>query len=187
MHILSAGASRRNSLGGTAGSIGGRTLLVLLVLLFGATAALGAERTDEITQESVVALMNVERAANGLAPLKLDAHLAKAAEDRMRDMEEGGWWSHVSPEGRSPFVWLSVRAYDYEYAGENLAAGFETAGLLVTSWMESSGHRANILNPNFEDCGIAIIDGSTVRPSNGKSIVVLFGRRHADELRARAK
>ncbi len=162
-----------------------RLLLALLLTLF-ATAAVAAEPSNEITVENVVALMNVQRVTNGLAPLTLEARLSKAAEDRMRDMEDGAWWSHESPEGRSPFVWLAVRAYNYEYAGENLATGFETAGLLVGSWMESPGHRANILSANFEECGVAIIDGSTIRPSSGKSIVVMFGRRHTEELRARA-
>jgi uncharacterized protein YkwD len=161
--------------------------LVHTMLMIVLAAAARAEAPKEITAENVVALMNVERAAEGLPPLKLDARLSKAAEDRMRDMEEGGWWSHESPEGRSPFVWLAVRAYDYEYAGENLAAGFETAGLLVTSWMESDGHRANILNPNYDDCGIAIIEGSTIRPASGKSVVVMFGRKHPEGMRALAK
>jgi uncharacterized protein YkwD len=52
--------------------------------------------------------------------------------------------------------------------------------------MESPGHRANILNANFDECGLAIIDGSTVHPANGKSIVVMFGKRHAEPQRARA-
>ncbi|HEX7832413.1 MAG TPA: CAP domain-containing protein [Thermoanaerobaculia bacterium] len=163
------------------------SLLALLLVLFSGTAAIAADQSNAITPETVVERMNIERAENGLGPLKIDPRLAKAAEDRMRDMEEGGWWSHESPEGRSPFVWLSVRAYDYEHAGENLAAGFETASLLMTSWMESPGHRANILSPNYDECGIAIIDGSTIRPANGKSIVVLFGRRHSEQLRALAK
>ena len=60
-------------------------------------------------------------------------------------------------------------------AGENLATGFETTELLVTGWMESPGHRDNILSPHFEDCGIAIIDGLTTRRATGKSIVVMFG------------
>jgi uncharacterized protein YkwD len=60
--------------------------------------------------------------------------------------------------------------------GENLATGFETARLLVQSWMESPGHRANIMSSDYEDCGVAIIDGSTTGPANGKAIVVLFGR-----------
>jgi uncharacterized protein YkwD len=158
-----------------------RTLLALLLAVF-ATSSFASP--NEITPENVIALMNVERAAYGLTPLKLDSRLAKAAEDRMRDMEEGGWWSHESPEGRSPFVWLAVRAYDYEFAGENLAAGFETARLLVSSWMESPGHRQNILSPNFDECGIAIIDGSTIHPANGKSVVVMFGKRFSDEQRA---
>jgi uncharacterized protein YkwD len=163
-----------------------RTLAALgsLVLALSAFAS-GARK--EITAENVVALMNVERAAHGLPPLKLDARLARAAEDRMRDMEEGGWWSHQSPEGRSPFVWLAVRAYHYQYAGENLAAGFETAELLVSSWMESDGHRANILNPNYDDCGMAIIDGSTIRPAAGRSVVVLFARKHPEPLTTLAK
>lgn len=166
-----------------------RTLLALFALLV-ATAAFAFDDaprvTNEITPDNIVALMNSERALHGLAPLKIDARLARAAEDRMRDMEDGGWWAHQSPEGRSPFVWMGVRAYDYEYAGENLASGFETVRLLVDSWMESPGHRANILNTNYEEVGIAIIDGSTMRPAPGKSIVVMFGKRHAEAQRARA-
>jgi len=147
-----------------------------LLVIASATFAVGAGNANEITVENVVARINAERAAHDLAPLKIDARLTRASEDRMRDMEEGGWWSHESPEGRSPFVWMAVRAYHYQYAGENLASGFETAGLLVRSWMESPGHRANILNPNFGDCGVAIIEGSTIRPAAGKSVVVMFGR-----------
>jgi uncharacterized protein YkwD len=91
-------------------------------------------------------------------------------------MEEEAYWDHTAPDGMTPFVWLRVRAYDYEAAGENLASGFETPRLLVSSWMESPGHRANILSERFEECGIAIIDGSTTGPANGKSVVVLFAR-----------
>jgi uncharacterized protein YkwD len=123
----------------------------------------------------VLAQMNEYRAAVGLPPLALDERLAKAATDRMRDMEDAGYWGHVSPEGISPFVWLAARDYPYAAAAENLAAGFETVGLLVQSWMESPGHRANILGAQFEDCGISIIDGATTGPKTGKSIVVLFG------------
>jgi uncharacterized protein YkwD len=70
-------------------------------------------------------------------------------------------------------------------AAENLANGFETARLLVESWMESPGHRANILGPSYSDCGIAIIEGSTKGPARGKSIVVLFGRRLAETVAAK--
>ena len=80
----------------------------------------------------------------------------------------------------SPFVWLTLRNYQYAAAAENLAAGFETARLLVASWMESPGHRANIIGAEFRDVGIAIIEGSTKGPAMGKSIVVLFGAKQSD-------
>ncbi|MDP9362430.1 MAG: CAP domain-containing protein [Acidobacteriota bacterium] len=143
----------------------------LPILLLVATPALASD----ITRESVVAAMNDYRAQHHMQPLREDARLDAAAGDRMTDMEDQGYWAHESPDGRSPFVWLASRDYELHYAGENLATGFETTELLVAGWMESPGHRANILSPHFEDCGIAIIDGLTMRRGAGKSIVVMFG------------
>lgn len=148
--------------------------LLLLVLLLPATAFAD---TNEITPENIVARMNTYRADFGLAPLRLDERVTLAARDRMRDMEDSGYWSHEAPNGMSPFTWLTVRDYSFSAAAENLASGFETAKFLVESWMESHGHRENILSPQFEDCGIAIIDGATTGRATGKSIVVLFGKR----------
>jgi len=139
-----------------------------------------AEPSNEITVANVLVLMNQYRASEGLAPLHGDERLELAANDRMRHMEEEAYWSHNSPEGLRPFYWLERREYPYRSAGENLAYGFETARLLVQSWMESRGHRANILSPDYEDCGIAIIDGSTTGPATGKSIVVMFGKKRSD-------
>ena len=150
------------------------TFLALLVCFSAATAS--ASDPNEITAQSVLAMMNAYRAEAGVPPLHLDGRLTRAAEARMRDMEDGGWWSHDSPEGTSPFVWLAAEDYKYAAAAENLAAGFETVRLLVQSWMESPGHRGNIMGVQYADCGIAIIEGRTDRPAAGKSIVVLFGR-----------
>lgn len=151
--------------------------LLIAVSLF-AAGSLDALEPDrlEITRENVLAAMNRYREEKNLPPLRADLRLDLAAEDRMRDMEEIGYWSHESPEGRSPFFWLALRGYRYGHAGENLARGFETSAVLVESWMESRGHRENILSSNFADCGIAIIDGATTGRSQGKSIVVLFAR-----------
>ncbi|HYC90275.1 MAG TPA: CAP domain-containing protein [Thermoanaerobaculia bacterium] len=146
---------------------------LLLVLLFSARVF---ANDNEINAENVTALMNARRAEAGLGPLRLDAKLTRAAESRMQDMIDGAWWSHQSPDGTPPFVWITAADYNYVAAAENLAAGFETAGLLVESWIESPGHRANILNPMYADCGIAVIEGRTDRRGEGKSIVVLFGR-----------
>jgi uncharacterized protein YkwD len=123
--------------------------------------------------------MNEYRAAAGLPPLRSDERLMQAAADRMRHMEEESYWSHRAPDGMTPFVWLRLRSYEFRAAGENLANGFDTTPVLVESWMESPGHRANIVSQAYEDCGIAVIDGSTTGPASGKSIVVLFATTRA--------
>jgi uncharacterized protein YkwD len=154
-----------------------RRLLIAVVALVVTASAWAIEPSNEITAENVLREMNGYRAEEGLPPLQLDERVHQAAEDRMRDMEDGEYWSHRSPDGISPFVWLANHAYDYAAAGENLANGFETARLLVEAWMESRGHRANIMSSDYEDCGIAVIDGSTKGPANGKSIVVMFAKK----------
>ncbi|HEU4887572.1 MAG TPA: CAP domain-containing protein, partial [Thermoanaerobaculia bacterium] len=159
-----------------------KRILLLAVLLIVSVNVAAADPSNEITATNVLRLMNEYRAQEGLAPLHADVLLDRAAADRMRHMEEESFWSHESPDGLSPFHWLSQRQYHYRAAGENLAYGFETAGLLVQSWMESRGHRANILSANYEDCGIAIIDGSTRGPSTGKSVVVMFGSRMVEQV-----
>jgi len=136
---------------------------------------------NDITRENVLDAMNAYRAERGLPPLHFDARLQKATDDRMRDMEELEYWAHESPDGRSPFSWLRAESYDFSFDGENLACGFETNEVLVQSWMESPGHRDNIMSPLYTECGIAVIDGSTRGRAAGKSIVVMFGRpRNAD-------
>ncbi|HJW94208.1 MAG TPA: CAP domain-containing protein [Thermoanaerobaculia bacterium] len=157
-----------------------------LLFILAVALPLVAQTRTEITRASVLAQMNRARAGAGLAPLHEDGRLDAAAEDRMKDMEDLGYFAHVSPDGRPPFVWLKPHGYNYSNAGENLAAGFETAEVLMDSWMESPGHRDNILNPLYQDCGVAIIDGSTKGRGTGRSIVVLFGRPLVNEIRLQA-
>jgi len=157
---------------------------LLLVLLFSARV-FAVSPDNEITPENVTALMNAYRADAGMGPLRLDAKLTKAAEARMQEMADGGWWGHESPEGTGPFVWITASDYNYVFAAENLAAGFETVRVLVQSWLESPGHRENILNSLYADCGIAVIEGRTDRRAAGKSIVVMFGRRAVEQVSSR--
>lgn len=156
---------------------------LFVVLLAFATPLLASD----ITPDSVLSEMNVYRAKSGAAPLHFDARLTAAAEDRMRDMEDLEYWAHDAPDGRTPFVWLKARGYEYQYAGENLATGFETTEVLVQGWMESPGHRANILSLDYDDVGIAVIDGSTTRRATGKSVVVMFGRTRMPMVQQTAK
>jgi uncharacterized protein YkwD len=157
---------------------------VAAAILFPLLAA-ASDDSQAITVENVLRVMNQYRAAAGVPPLATDDRLRAAADDRMRHMEEVGYWSHESPDGMTPFVWVRMRAYDFRKVGENLAAGFDTAGLLVQAWMESPGHRANVLSPDYQDCGLSIIEGSTKGPARGSSIVALFGAKRSGVTLAR--
>ncbi|MBW3563941.1 MAG: hypothetical protein KY459_04370 [Acidobacteria bacterium] len=152
-----------------------RLKILVVLLVAGSCAATAATDRAPITVQSIVEEINLRRVGEGLPPLRADERLHLAAMDRIEDMEDRVYWGHRHPiEGGSPFVWLHPRGYLYRTAGENLAAGFETAEVLVDSWMASPGHRDNILSPLFEDVGVAEIDGGTIGRLNGKSIVVLF-------------
>lgn len=163
-----------------------RVLPLMLVAFALALPAHAGERTGadagatdlvaEITPESILENLNRTRVEFDLPPFRRDFRLDDAAEDRMGDMIEMRYWSHRSPDGRAPFTWMKQRGYRYIRAAENLAAGFDTPSLLVESWLESPGHRANVLQPEFVDVGIAVLEGGTVRRSPGRSVVVLFGR-----------
>ncbi|HEY3055934.1 MAG TPA: CAP domain-containing protein [Thermoanaerobaculia bacterium] len=148
-----------------------RKLLILAIALLASRAL-----ASDITRTSVVAEMNVRRIAFGVLPLREDARLDQAADDRVTDMEEQNYWAHISPAGKQPFEWLRPHGYDFHYAAENLASGFDTVELLVDAWMESKGHRENILSPVYNDCGVSIIEGGTTGRAAGKSIVVMFAR-----------
>ncbi len=154
-----------------------RAILVLAMLV----SVLQASAT-EITPRSVLDTMNTYRKIHGLGPLFIDQRLMLAAEDRMHDMEEQGYWDHRDPEGKSPFRFLAPRGFRFSFAGENLATGFETVEVLVDSWMASEGHRANVLSTGFTSVGVAIIDGHPLRRANGRSVVVIFAREMVQEV-----
>ena len=149
-----------------------KRLALLLFALLVARPATAAE----ITVERIVAEMNEYRLAEGLGPLFVDPRLAAAAEDRMDDMVDSGYWRHEPSGGGSPFAVVMRRGFEFSMAGENLATGFETAEILVESWMLSPGHRANVMSPDFTSVGVAIIDGHVARRAEGKSVVAVFAR-----------
>lgn len=156
-----------------------RAPLLLLAALLVASPAVHAE---DITPESILRTMNAYRKIQGRGPYILDARMTAAAADRMRHMEELGYWAHRAPDGTVPFVWLEKRGFAFSMAGENLAEGFETVEVLVDSWMHSEGHRANILSPAYTSIGVAIIDGRVRERAIGKSVVVLFAREKVERV-----
>lgn len=104
-------------------------------------------------------LVNEQRAANGLQPLTISAELCVKARVKSRDMRDNGYFDHNSPTYGSPFQLMQQLGISYRTAGENIAMGYQTAEAVVNAWMNSEGHRANILSGNFTSMGIGHVDG----------------------------
>ena len=105
-------------------------------------------------EQRVIELTNKERTKRGLKPVKLDNALAKVAKEKSRDMSKKDYFDHNSPTYGSPFKMMDHFGIKYTEAGENIAIGYETADDVVNGWMNSKGHRENILNGAFTYIGV---------------------------------
>nr|WP_044299138.1 CAP domain-containing protein [Clostridioides difficile] len=111
-------------------------------------------------QKEVVDLVNVERAKAGLNPLTLDSSISNVATKKSQDMIDNNYFSHNSPTYGSPFDMLKKFGISYKTAGENIAMGQKTPKEVVNAWMNSEGHRKNIMNPNFSKIGVGVAQKS---------------------------
>lgn len=111
----------------------------------------------------VVTLVNQERTKAGLRPLTSNSALTTMALDKAKDMYTNGYFDHTSPTYGSPFDMMTKYGISYSYAGENIAKGQQTPAAVMTAWMNSAGHRQNILSPNFTQIGVAYYNGEWVQ------------------------
>ncbi|MDF2921786.1 MAG: uncharacterized protein K0R57_700 [Paenibacillaceae bacterium] len=114
-------------------------------------------------EAEVTRLVNIERAKNGLQPLTLNWQLSRVARYKSEDMRDKGYFSHTSPTYGSPFDMMKNFNISYSSAGENIAAGQVDAQAVMDSWMNSSGHRANILSANYTEIGVGYCTGGSYR------------------------
>ncbi len=119
-----------------------------------------SQQNTEMTAEEqqMINLVNHERTSRGLAPLKVSMELVKIARLKSQDMIVNSYFAHQSPTYGSPFEMMKQFGISFSYAAENLA-GAPQVGTAHTNLMDSSGHRANILNSNYTSIGIGIVDG----------------------------
>lgn len=118
-------------------------------------------------EKEVIRLVNEERTKNGLKALTYDWQLARVARYKSQDMKDNNYFSHTSPVYGSPFQMMKSFGISYKTAGENIAKGQATPRAVVDAWMNSSGHRANILNGSFTHIGVGYV-------SNGKYWTQMF-------------
>ncbi|ALC92237.1 sporulation protein [Bacillus sp. FJAT-18017] len=109
-------------------------------------------------EQQVVTLTNQERAKAGLPALKIDENLSKVAREKSRDMGAKNYFSHTSPTYGSPFDMMKQFGISYRTAGENIAMGQRTPQEVVTAWMNSEGHRKNIMSADFTHIGVGHIE-----------------------------
>lgn len=120
-------------------------------------------------EQEVFNLINQQRANNGLPALKMDSEVQRVARIKAQDMVNNNYFSHTSPTYGSPFDMLKSFKVSYRTAGENIAGNSSNSGA-VNAWMNSPGHRANILNSSFNYTGIGVVTGSKY----GKIYVQMF-------------
>ena len=120
-------------------------------------------------EKEVFDLINKQRTQNGLSPLKENSELQRVARIKAQDMVNNNYFSHTSPTYGSPFNMMKSFKISYNTAGENIAGNSNNSSA-VTAWMNSPGHRANILNSSFNQTGIGVITGSKY----GKIYVQMF-------------
>lgn len=119
-----------------------------------------AAQNDEINdfEARVIELTNAERSKNGLSALKADNSLSNVAQEKSNDMEQNNYFSHTSPTYGSPFDMMRDFGVTYSTAGENIAMGQQTPEQVVDAWMNSEGHRKNILNGSYTHIGVGFTE-----------------------------
>ncbi|MGH9856846.1 MAG: CAP domain-containing protein [Acidobacteriota bacterium] len=163
-------------------------LLVIAFLVAGLVIFAGAQKqypavlgdATSISVEELLSDTNLKRQEHGLVPLTLNTQLSQAAAQKAQDMFAKNYWAHVSPDGTTPWVFIKASGYEYLYAGENLARGFDNSSAVVEAWMNSPTHRENVLSAHYTDIGFAIQSG-TLTGTDTILVVQEFGSPYSGE------
>ena len=118
---------------------------------------------DDVNQQeaNVISLVNDVRRAQGLPALEFNELLHEAARNHSQDMASGNFMSHTGSDGSNPGQRISRTGYDWRTYGENVAVGQSSAEEVMDAWMNSSGHRANILSASFCEIGVGYVNRSS--------------------------
>lgn len=115
--------------------------------------------SSEITIQKVYDATNRQRQMAGLPALHYNSVLSQSAVSKAEDMFAHNYWAHNSPQGKSPWDFFKAVGYSYSSAGENLAKDFYDTDTMMTAWMDSPTHKANIMNTQYQEIGIGVVNG----------------------------
>jgi uncharacterized protein YkwD len=133
--------------------------------------------SSNISAQELLVLTNLKRQDAGLSPLVMNEQLGQAAQSKGQYMFAHDFWAHNAPDGTTPWFFVKQSGYEYTFAGENLARGFTTSGDVVNAWMDSPGHKANMLSPNYKEIGFAVLTGKLLGDET-VLVVEMFGSRN---------
>ncbi len=160
-------------------------MLLVVVLVAVTLVKIDATALPSLTRQQVLAYAtsmsrgelhaaaNASRAANGLAPLTLNGALNNSAQAKAQHMADNDYWAHVAPDGTQPWYFFGAAGYSYTNAGENLAYGFDTSYAVNQGWMNSPGHRANILG-QYIDVGFGIVNAPSFQGGQNTIVVAHY-------------
>lgn len=116
--------------------------------------------SSNVSAAELIGLTNQERQKNSLPPLSENNKLNQTATAKAKNMFEENYWAHYSPSGRDPWGFFHKAGYRFSHAGENLARNFYNSNEVIRAWMASPTHRDNLLNSNYKEIGIAVLEGT---------------------------
>ncbi|MGB3023428.1 MAG: CAP domain-containing protein [Candidatus Saccharimonadales bacterium] len=128
-----------------------------------------------ISRSELLSEANVSRSSNNLLPLSLNSQLNTSAQAKAQHMADNNYWAHVAPDGTQPWYFFEAAGYSYQAAGENLAYGFDSSFAVNQGWMNSSGHRANILG-DYSDVGFGIVNAPSFQGGEYTIVVAHYGK-----------
>jgi len=132
-----------------------------------------------LSASDLLADANSDRAANSVPALKMNSELQRAAQAKANDMATKDYWSHNTPSGNPPWVFVQAQDYQYQKLGENLATGFSSSAATTAGWMASPEHRENMLDPAFTQVGFGYANIANYQAVGGGPmtiIVAFYGR-----------
>jgi Cysteine-rich secretory protein family len=127
---------------------------------------------SDFSSTTLLAKTNANRESEHDPDLTIDPQLSAAAQAKANDMIRGNYWAHNSPDGKTPWSFIAAAGYQYQSAGENLAYGFANASDAVIGWMNSPEHRANIMNPAYQNVGFGVASSSNYQGKGPQTVVV---------------
>lgn len=156
-------------------------LIAVAVVIFGMQLGYNSAKTgsvlgveSNITITSLLNQTNVSRQQMGLSALLLNEKLNQAAYMKAQDMFSKQYWAHNAPDGTEPWKWFADVGYNYNEAGENLAKNFTSTNSVMTAWLDSPEHKANILKNDYRDVGFAVVGGE-LNKKPATLVVALYG------------